>query len=137
MRLPVLGSSVTWDTMKTRIYQIAGGFTAGGAGYFYVDPLNDGHIVAVEITMITAPVAAAFAIAELSTQALQQYDINDAQGPIANLLLQVNAGGEPGAGQTSLTGVAIPIKARQRLYLNLVGAGANQSYVSCRVHVAE
>jgi len=123
--------------MKTRIYQIAGGFAAGGAGFFFVDPLNDGHIVAVEITLITDPVAAAFTIVELSTQALQQHEVNDAQGPISNCMLQVNAAGEPGTACTSLTGIALPIKARQRLYLNCVGAAANQSYVSCRVHVAE
>jgi len=126
--------------MKTRTYKLYGASTTSANALASVIIQRDGYISAIHGSIVMDAVADAHYIyAELSFVNVSQVATNDTLGPIFELreYLDVAANGATVSGQNSgISGIAIPVKAGDRLYLNITSSACN-GFESFFVYVAE
>lgn len=122
--------------MKTRTYQVIANYGAGGNATAYLDVVADGYIVGLEINLTVDYVATATSICEVSTQGLFQGAQNNALG-IIGALHGYGKAGENKSHVTAISGLAIPIKQGNRIYVNSAGNVNNNSSMRGVLHVSE
>lgn len=126
--------------MKTRAYKLYAATTTAtnAAASFIVQ--RDGFIHGFHGSMvIDATADNHYCYAEVSNQSVSQATTNDTLGPMFELreYHNVGAAGVVASGQNSgISGLSIPVKAGDRIYLNILSSACN-GFTTIFVYIAE
>lgn len=125
--------------MKTKVYKLYGTTAVNANALAQVIIQRDGYIHGIlgNVTL-NSGTTGHYVNAELSFQSVAQTNTNDTNGPFFEISLWVFTGAA-GCVQNSrseaISGLAIPVKAGDRLYLNVQAAAS--SNINAYIYVAE